>query len=64
MDPVLKSDNDPIQFVKEAKFLDFIWDTKLTLELHMKYLKAQCLKSPNSLKSFLVQNWVQIEEFD
>ena len=27
MDPVLKLDNDPIQFVKEAKFLGLIWDT-------------------------------------
>ena len=30
MDPVLKLENDPIQFVKEAKFLGLIWDTKLT----------------------------------
>ena len=28
MDPVLKLDNDHIQFVKEAKFLGLIWDTK------------------------------------
>ena len=31
MDPVLKLDNDPIQFVKEAKFLGLIWDTNLPL---------------------------------
>ena len=30
MDPVLKLDNDPIQFVKEAKFLGLPWDAKLT----------------------------------
>ena len=35
MDPVLKLDNDPIQFVKEAKFLGLIWDTKLTFEPHI-----------------------------
>ena len=29
MDPVLKLDNDPIQFVKEAEFLGLILDTKL-----------------------------------
>ena len=29
-DPVFKLDNDPIQFVKEAKFLGLIWDRKLT----------------------------------
>ena len=42
MDPVLKLDNDHIQFVKEAKFLGLIWDTKLTFEPHIKYLKARC----------------------
>ena len=36
MDPVLNLDNDPIQFVKEAKFLGLIWDTKLTFEPHIK----------------------------
>ena len=50
MDPVLKLDNDPIQFEKEAKFLGLIWDTKLTLEPHIKYLKAWCQKSLNILK--------------
>ena len=29
MDPVLNLDNDPIQFIKKAKFLCLIWDTKL-----------------------------------
>ena len=33
---------DPIQFVREAKFLGLIWDTKLTFEPHIKYLKARC----------------------
>ena len=47
MDPVLKLDNDPIQFVKEAKFLGLIWDTKLTFESHIKYLKSRCQKSLN-----------------
>ena len=46
MDPVLKLDNDHIQFVKEAKFLGLIWDTKLTFEPHIKYLKARCQKIP------------------
>ena len=50
MDPVLKLDNDPLQFVKEAKFLGLIWDTKLTFEPHIKYLKARCQKSLNILK--------------
>ena len=50
VDPVLKLDNDPIQFVKEAKFPGLIWDTKLTFEPHIKYLKAKCQKSLNLLK--------------
>ena len=47
---VLKLDNGPIQFVKEAKFLGLIWDTKLTFEPHIKYLKARCQKALNVLK--------------
>ena len=57
MDPVLKLDNDPIQFVKEAKFLGLIWDTKLTFEHHIKYLKAQCKKSLNILKVLSRTEW-------
>ena len=57
MDPVLKLDNDPIQFVKEAKFLGLIWDTKLTFEPHIKYLKARCHKSLNILKVLSRTEW-------
>ena len=57
MDPVLKLDNDPIQFVKEAKFLGLIWDTKLTFEPHIKYLKARCQKSLNILKVLSRTEW-------
>ena len=57
IDPVLKLDNDPIQFVKEAKFLGLIWDTKLTFEPHIKYLKARCQKSLNILKVFSRTEW-------
>ena len=57
MDPVLKFDNDPIQFVKEAKFLGLIWDTKLTFEPHIKYLKARCQKSLNILKILSRTEW-------
>ena len=57
MDPVLKCDNDPILFVKEAKFLDLIWDTKLTFEPHIKYLKARCQKSLNILKVLSRTEW-------
>ena len=57
MDPVLKLGNDPIQFVKEAKFLGLIWDTKLTFEPHIKYLKARCQKSLNILKVLSRTQW-------
>ena len=49
MDPVLKLDNDPIQFVKEARFLGLIWDTKLTL--------SRCQKSLNILKVLSRTEW-------
>ena len=57
MDPVLKLDNDSIQFVKEAKFIGFVWDTKLTFEPYIKYLKAQCQKSLNILKVLSRTKW-------
>ena len=57
IDPVLKLDNDPIQFVKEAKFLGLIWYTKLTFEPHIKYLKARCQKSLNVLKVLSRIEW-------
>ena len=57
MDPVLKLDNDPIQFLNETKFLGFIWDTKLTFEPHIMYLKAQCQKSLNILKVLSHTEW-------
>ena len=51
MDPVLKLDNDHIQFVKEAKFLGLIWDTKLTIEPHIKYIKSTVSKIPEHPES-------------
>ena len=57
MDPVLKLDNNHIQFVKEAKFLGLIWDTKLTFEPHIKYLKARCQKYLNTLKVLSRTEW-------
>ena len=57
MDPGLKLDNNPIQFVKEAKFLGLIRDTKLTFEPHIKYLKARCQNSMNLLKVLSRTEW-------
>ena len=52
-----KKMHDPIQFVKEAKFLGLIWDTKLTFEPHIKYLKARCQQSINILKVLSRTEW-------
>ena len=57
MDYVLILDNDPIQFVKEANFLGLIWDTKLTFEPHIKYLKTRCQRSLNILKVLSRTEW-------
>ena len=55
------SHNDPIQFVKEAEFLGLIWDTKLTFEPHIKYLKARCQKSLNILKVLSRTEWGAVQ---
>ena len=57
MDPVLKLDNDPIQIVKEATFVGLTWDSKLTFEPHIKYLKAWYQKSLNIPKVLSRTEW-------
>ena len=49
-DPLLYLNNEPIQIVKETKFLVIIFDSKLTFIPHLKYLKAKCLKALNLLR--------------
>ena len=51
MDPVLKLDNDHIQFVKEAKFLGLIWDTKLTFETVYQLSQSTVSKIPEHPES-------------
>ena len=64
MDPVLKLDNDPIQFVKEAKFLGLIWDTKLTfveilLKLYLPLVRSKldygCIVYGSAAKTSLAE---------
>ena len=57
MDPVLKLDNDPIQFIKEAKFLGFDLGYKTYLWTNIKYPKARCQKSLNILKVLSRTDW-------
>ena len=62
MDPVLKLDNDPIQFVKKAEFVGLIWDTNLPLNLILNTSKHGVKNHWISSKFFLVQNGVQIKQ--
>ena len=46
-----------IPVVDEAKFLDVIFDQKLSFFPHIKYLKAKCLKALNLLKVLSNTSW-------
>ena len=64
MDPLLKLDNDPIQFVKEAKklhFLVWIGIQNSPLNLISNIWKQGVKNLWTSWKSSLVQNGMQIE---
>ena len=61
-DPVVKLYNDPIEFVKEAKFLGLIWLQNLPLNLILNTSKHGVKNHWISSKSFHVQNGVQINQ--
>ena len=48
-DPVLKLDSTEIP-IEEHKFLGIIFDKKLTLKLHIKYLRSKCHKTIQLLR--------------
>jgi hypothetical protein len=48
-DPELKLYNSPIKIVSETKFLDLLFDSKLTFLSHIKMLKNKSLKALNIL---------------
>ena len=56
MDHNLKLGAGPIEFI-EVKFLGLIWDTKLTFEPHIEYLRAWCQNSLNILKILSRTEW-------
>ena len=58
-DPVLHLYGSPIPVVEESKFLRMIFDKKLSLLPHIKYLKAKCLRALNILKVLSHTSWVQ-----
>ena len=60
-DPVLHLYGSPIPVVVESKFLGVLYDRKLSLIPHIKYLKAKCLKALNLLKVLSHTSWVQTE---
>ena len=56
-DPVLTIDNIAIPVVKEAKFLGITFDSKLSFIIHLRNLKAKCLKAMNLLRVVAHRDW-------
>jgi len=56
-DPELLLDKEPINIVKEAKFLGITFDSKLNFLSHIKILKTKCLKALNLLKIVSGTKW-------
>ena len=56
-DPELKIGSTPIKFVKEAKFLGLIWDSKLSFLPHIMYIKNKCKKALNLLRVLSHTEW-------
>ena len=57
LEPFLYLSNEPIQIVIEAKFLEIIFDSKLTFLPHIKYLEAKCLKALSLLGVVAHTDW-------
>jgi len=55
--PDLKLYDACIPVVSEFKFLGLIFDKKLTLNKHVKYLKDRCMKVLNLLRVVAVKDW-------
>ena len=56
-DPVLKLDSTAIPIVEEYKFLGIIFDKKLTLKPHIKYLRLKCNKTIQLLRVIAHTDW-------
>ena len=56
-DPVLYLYGSPIPVVEESKFLGVIFDRKLSIIPHIRYLKAKCLRALNLLKVLSHTSW-------
>ena len=49
-DAVLLLNGTQIPVVEQAKFLELIFDRKLTFMPHLRYLRQQCMKALNLLR--------------
>ena len=56
-DPVINIYGSPIPVVEDAKFLDFLFDKRLTFIPHIKALKTKCLKALDVLKVLSNTSW-------
>ena len=56
-DPVLTLNKQPIEFVKEHKFLGLIWDPKLTFSAHIRDLKKKCINALNIIRVLSHSKW-------
>ena len=56
-DPVLHLYGSSIPVVEDSKFLDILFDRKLSFIPHIKFPKAKCLKALNLLKVLSNTSW-------
>ena len=56
-DPNILLGKTPIKLVREAKFLDVIFVTKLTFKNHIQYLKSSCQKALDILRVVGHTDW-------
>ncbi|GFN84374.1 RNA-directed DNA polymerase from mobile element jockey [Plakobranchus ocellatus] len=56
-EPALHLDGQPIPVKGEAKFLEVVFNSKLTFSSHVKYLKKKCLKTLNLLRVVGHTDW-------
>jgi len=56
-DPILLLNSTPIPVAEETKFLDVIFDHKLSFIPHIKHLKDKCTKAFNLLRVLAHTSW-------
>lgn len=57
IDPTLKLYGNNLQFTNSIKFLGLIFDKKLTWKTHINYLKSECHRRMNILKTLCSHHW-------